>query len=662
MTIDKNQSERGKFDMTNLAKNRVIVDFHNHLKENNFSFFALPPNSKTPYKGGKGFKEATYAIPNLSREENLGAVVPDGYVVIDVDSTMPVQLQNLQFVATLTVSTPRGYHFYWKLPPGEVVKQAQGTTKLGKGVDIRASGLGYVVIPPSQINKKEYQIGLIAGSHELRKIELIPDKLLELLSNAPTKVGDVSTTHTIEKGQRNKALFSFASQLFKTKAKDSEIARMIQAINRSCVKPPLDAIEIMVIVTSAKKYRKSNGDSVFVARSRSKEDELRESLNSLGIKLRFNERSAQVEFTNGAEWEQLKDGSEAILISDIERLCIMEPKISGGKLSGMKPVFIPPNKFRLYSLALGSRSKVDPFKDYLELLPKWDGVKRIEGLVSEIFESDSPPDLLRWATRYVLVGAVQRTYDPGCKLDEMVILIGPQGVGKSTFWSALLPWPELFSDSLNLSGSDREKAESLLGKVIVECSELRGTRRADTDSLKAFLSRTAENVRLAYNHRPESLPRRCIIVGTTNDEESLPNDPTGNRRFVPLRVTNTNSRTAKIKDYIIFNRDQLWSEARTLYHEGAEVWLPDSLKGAQIKEAETHRYRDAYLESKVHKFLSQTRGMPVNVADIIENIPRAHPDARTQKEIAGILKNAGRIKVQRRSEGKKRSWVWTEKT
>ena len=103
-------------------------------------------------------------------------------------------------------------------------------------------------------------------------------------------------------------------------------------------------------------------------------------------------------------------------------------------------------------------------------------------------------------------------------------MIGAQGVGKSTALRCLLPpeHPEWFSDGLRLSADDKVRAEALQGRVIVEAAEMAGSTRAERESLKAFLSRTDDgSVRLAFRRNPETLLRRCVIAGTSN-ESALP--------------------------------------------------------------------------------------------------------------------------------------------
>ena len=180
--------------------------------------------------------------------------------------------------------------------------------------------------------------------------------------------------------------------------------------------------------------------------------------------------------------------------------------------------------------------ETDPFAEWLDALPRWDRVDRLGGWLEEVFTIDNPNGLVEWTSRFILLGAVTRAYEPGAKLDEMPVLVGRGGIGKSTALRYILPpdMPGLFSDGLHLAGTPQERAEALQGRVIVEASELAGVSRADLASLKAFLSRTDDGaVRLAYRRDPELMLRRCIIVGTSDVESPLPNDR-NLRRWVPI--------------------------------------------------------------------------------------------------------------------------------
>ena len=182
-----------------------------------------------------------------------------------------------------------------------------------------------------------------------------------------------------------------------------------------------------------------------------------------------------------------------------------------------------------------------------------------------------------WAARSILLAAVWRSYRPGTKHDTMVVLVGPQGIGKSTAFAWLFPpttrslW---FSDALSLTSSEKVRVEALQGRVLVEASEMMGSTRADLSRLKAFLSRADDGAtRRAYRRNPEPHPRRVVIVGSTNQPDCLPNDPSGNRRFVPIALTTGN--VDHVRSYLDEHRGQLWAEALYRYRAGEAAYLPD---------------------------------------------------------------------------------------
>ena len=148
---------------------------------------------------------------------------------------------------------------------------------------------------------------------------------------------------------------------------------------------------------------------------------------------------------------------------------------------------------------MGHRSEVDPFLQWVTSLPEWDGTPRCSQLINATFSEVHEGPLTFWASRYPFVGALQRAYRPGCKIDEFPVLVSGQGAGKSAFVKALLPDEDWFGDSLDLSASVKEQAESMAGRVIIEVSEMVGSGRLDIERMKAFLARSDDGQhRAAY--------------------------------------------------------------------------------------------------------------------------------------------------------------------
>jgi putative DNA primase/helicase len=158
-----------------------------------------------------------------------------------------------------------------------------------------------------------------------------------------------------------------------------------------------------------------------------------------------------------------------------------------------------------------------PIRDYLNNL-KWDGVSRIGKLATEYFGAADSIYASEAGLRF-MISAVARAMLPGCKVDHVLILEGPQGSFKSTAASALAgdAW---FTDELAELGS-KDAALQLRGRWIIEMAELNALGKSDIQHIKAFLSRTTDRFRPPYGRVVEVVPRQCVFIGTTNAERYL---------------------------------------------------------------------------------------------------------------------------------------------
>ena len=191
---------------------------------------------------------------------------------------------------------------------------------------------------------------------------------------------------------------------------------------------------------------------------------------------------------------------------------------------------------------------------------------------------DGYKELAEWASVYMFLGVVWRCYEPGTKLDEIPILVGPGGIGKSTLLAMAVPQdiPRLYGSGLELNGTTQRMVESILGRALVEIDEMVGAGAGDMSRIKAFLSRLSDDgTRLAFKHTTEPLPRRCVMIGTADRDRFLPYDP-NLRRFVPVVLNKGDAR--RVRTYMAKNRDRLWAEAVALYRLKQPAYLPHKLK------------------------------------------------------------------------------------
>ncbi len=201
----------------------------------------------------------------------------------------------------------------------------------------------------------------------------------------------------------------------------------------------------------------------------------------------------------------------------------------------------------------------EPFRDYLQALPAWDGVPRAYRWLTLFAGANDTTIVHEMGFRW-LIACVFRTFVPGGKADNVLILEGLQGKKKSSLLESLLPHSDLFLD--DLPDPTTKDAKLLLhGPVIVELAELASFRRAENDHMKSFLTTKVDKLRPPYGRNTESMPRRCMFAGTTNDELYL-KDPTGNRRYWPVSITKADPFA------LAAVRDQLWAEVMTAYRQG----------------------------------------------------------------------------------------------
>ena len=398
-------------------------------------------------------------------------------------------------------------------------------------------------------------------------------------------------------------------------------------------------------------------------------------LRLLNIECRFNERSHLPEFrilvpSNqvrlSKSWQPAND-----YMIDAIRECISDTfhyKTGTFDLSTRdyrtSPLHFGRETWARCLNALLNSRRVDPFMEWLEALPGWDGENRLDTVLQILFGAE-PTRLNQWASRYLFLGAIQRCYMPGSKLDEVPVLIGNQGMGKSAYARNALPpnHPGWFSDGLHLAASSKERAEALQGRVIIECAEMAGSTRAELESLKSFLTRQDDgSVRLAYRRNPETMLRRCVIIGTSNDATPLPNDPTGNRRFVVVKL----NKGSDIEKYMADNRGQLWVEALHRYRHGERANLPRELYQDQARLNNQARCKDELLEDQILKLAQEPEvqhGLTLSQIAVRVGLATFEPETarlnmRDTRRLSSALTAHGWIKERKRQDGGKQQYLW----
>ena len=222
-----------------------------------------------------------------------------------------------------------------------------------------------------------------------------------------------------------------------------------------------------------------------------------------------------------------------------------------------------------------------PVRDYLDGCT-WDGVQRVETLLIDYLGAEDN-EYTRAVTRKTLAAAVARIYRPGIKFDYMLTIRGRQGIGKSALIARLGgAW---FSDTFStLQG--KEAYEQIMGVWIMEVGELAGLRRAETESIKLYISKQTDRFRPAYGRRMQEFPRQCIFIGTTNETQFL-RDTTGNRRFWIVDTPNQ-PRLDMWEELTEERIKQIWAEAVSLFRNGETLFLPRDLEHVAREVQETY--------------------------------------------------------------------------
>lgn len=308
----------------------------------------------------------------------------------------------------------------------------------------------------------------------------------------------------------------------------------------------------------------------------------------------------------------------------------------------------------------------NPVLEILQNLPKWDGVVRCEYFLTRWAKADDTP-YVHECSRLIFAGGIWRMMLPGCKMDDVVVLIGKQGGGKSSLIRFLALHDDYFGEIKTVEGD--KATEQLAGKWICEIPELAAfTRAKEVEAVKAFITRQKDSYRKPYDRNVDDRPRRCIFVGSTNNPNFLV-DLTGNRRFYPVQTRSVGYDLFKHEDECRDYIAQCWAEALAKYNEGNMPNYANESLVEEYRKAQDNATQDDWRIGAIESYLDDKAvGEFTCVKEIMEYVlspDRDHPlnpTPRDSKDIGIIMSRMDgwqRTDVRRYTAkyGQQRGWV-----
>ena len=291
---------------------------------------------------------------------------------------------------------------------------------------------------------------------------------------------------------------------------------------------------------------------------------------------------------------------------------------------------------------VANENRYHPVRDYLNGL-QWDGTERIRFCLHHFLGADTD-DYTFEALKLFMMGAIRRVFQPGSKFEVMLCLVGGQGAGKSNFFRQLAVKDDWFSDDLKKL-DDENVYRKLQGHWIMEMSEMIATANARSiEEIKSFLSRQKETYKVPYETHPADRLRQCVFGGTTNRQDFLPRDRTGNRRFIPVTVYPERAEVHILDDEATSRAyiDQMWAEAMTIYRSGRYKLSFSAEMNAYLKAHQQDFMQEDTQAGMIYAYLEDYTGERVCSKQLYEEaLGNLNPPAEWETRAICEIMNTG---------------------
>lgn len=353
-------------------------------------------------------------------------------------------------------------------------------------------------------------------------------------------------------------------------------------------------------------------------------------LDGLGKAIRFNEAAHQVEW----QGRPIRDTDIIDIRLIIER-------------AGYQPT---DKDVRPAVDRVAQENAYNPITDYLDGLA-WDGTPRLDRWMPKLLGAADTPYVRKVGAK-TLIAAVARAHQPGCKVDTVLVIEGPQGLKKSTAIAKLFG-EDYTAESVSLFDQHNKMVMQMMGAWVVELAEFVAIARKDQSSVKGLLSMRSDRVVLPYAKMASTHPRRCIFFATVNPEDGdgYLTDATGNRRYWPVEATKIDL------DGIVSRRDQLWAEAQHRYRDGEQWWLEAEDEISAQAEVAGREESDVWEPILANKLQGRDKITPAD-ALLLLGVTYDRMDKKHEMRLGKVMKKLGYVSKTPKDANRKTYRIW----
>ncbi|WOD63880.1 primase C-terminal domain-containing protein [Niallia taxi] len=497
----------------------------------------------------------------------VGVVIPENRIVVDVDENATGELLNklLRKEGYLyhCIKTPKGFQFIFKASEEstKLVKQiSKYYTQVGVVIDTRTTEKGYIVFPAEKTENRYF----------LSQSEVL-DELPFFLCPVMKKKDDYEFPLPLEKGSRNDTLYKFACRLNVRGIPREEAFKSMKLIYEYFVldKTDFPEKEVDSLTNSAFKWEPNSINPAFLTNEQNKNIVC---LQNTQVILNMLNVTVYYDVIKKRSFMESENKNFSGYIMDYHAIRIMDFAINQGYK-------INKNLLIDHLMTLARNNSINKITHFLEQAKnKWDGISRMEDVFNTLHCRTDRKLALAYFKKWC-IQAVRLAGNTDGKMNQEFVLVlqGEQGNGKTSWFKSLFPINEYFKEGLELNPENKDIVLECISHFLVELGELDATMKHEQARIKAFITKSMDEVRKPFERLSEIAPRQTVLCATVNEETFL-KDKTGNRRYAVIKTGDKIDRL----DHI--DLEQFWGEVSSLAANGETHHLNDEEKEQQKNE------------------------------------------------------------------------------